>query len=212
VTNYHSHVLYFPASAPFDQSKHKWPSFIGGFVTPSVTSNPGLTYWFSYCGDHAKFRVYTGDYEAIRGQIEAERDRLGLEDRGGEKTLTLIEDIGGGRFISPHSKSNPLRRAEVILRALCANANLIVDSEADLQRALMANLRQFLLELGSDFTFVGERYRLQVGGRDFFVDLPLFHRGLTCLVALGSERPAGASTVGQAFLLYSLRSPTGGGG
>lgn len=38
-------------------------------------------------------------------------------------------------------------------------------------------------ELGGDFTFVGERYRLQVGGRDFFVDLVFFHRGLYCLVA-----------------------------
>ncbi len=56
-------------------------------------------------------------------------------------------------------------------------------SEDDLQRALVANLRQFLLELGGDFTFVGERYRLQVGGRDFFVDLLFFHRGLTCLIA-----------------------------
>jgi hypothetical protein len=56
-------------------------------------------------------------------------------------------------------------------------------SEADLQRGLMANLRQFLLELGSDFTFIGEQYRLQVGGRDFFVDLLFYHRGLTCLVA-----------------------------
>jgi hypothetical protein len=56
-------------------------------------------------------------------------------------------------------------------------------SEADLQRALMANLRQFLLELGSDFAFVGEQYRLHVGGRDFFLDLLFFHRGLNCLVA-----------------------------
>jgi predicted nuclease of restriction endonuclease-like (RecB) superfamily len=56
-------------------------------------------------------------------------------------------------------------------------------SEADLQCALIANLRRFLLEIGSDFTFVGERYRLQVGGRDFFVDLLFYHRGLTCLVA-----------------------------
>ncbi|MGH7137104.1 MAG: PDDEXK nuclease domain-containing protein [Pirellulales bacterium] len=56
-------------------------------------------------------------------------------------------------------------------------------SEADLQRALLANLRQFLLELGGDFTFVGENYRLQVGGRDFFVDLLFYHRGLTCLIA-----------------------------
>jgi predicted nuclease of restriction endonuclease-like (RecB) superfamily len=58
-----------------------------------------------------------------------------------------------------------------------------VHSEDDLQRALVANLRQFLLELGTDFAFVGERYRLEVGGRDFFVDLLFYHRGLTCLVA-----------------------------
>jgi predicted nuclease of restriction endonuclease-like (RecB) superfamily len=56
-------------------------------------------------------------------------------------------------------------------------------SEGDLQRALMANLRQFLLELGGDFTFVGERYRLQVGGRDFALDLLFFNRALNCLVA-----------------------------
>jgi predicted nuclease of restriction endonuclease-like (RecB) superfamily len=46
-----------------------------------------------------------------------------------------------------------------------------IHSERDLQRALVANLRQFLLELGADFTFIGERFRLQVGGRDFELDL-----------------------------------------
>jgi predicted nuclease of restriction endonuclease-like (RecB) superfamily len=56
-------------------------------------------------------------------------------------------------------------------------------SEADLQRALVANLRHFLLELGGDFTFVGERFRLSVGGRDFYVDLLFFNRTLNCLVA-----------------------------
>ncbi len=58
-----------------------------------------------------------------------------------------------------------------------------VHSEDDLQRGLVANLRHFLLELGGDFTFVGERFRLQVGGKDFWVDLLFFHRGLNCLVA-----------------------------
>jgi RecB family endonuclease NucS len=56
-------------------------------------------------------------------------------------------------------------------------------TEADLQRALVANLRQFLLELGVDFTFVEEQYRLQVGGRNFFIDLLFYHRSLTSLVA-----------------------------
>lgn len=58
-----------------------------------------------------------------------------------------------------------------------------VHSERDLQRALVANLRDFLLELGADFTFIGEQFRLQVGGRDFALDLLFFHRGLNCLVA-----------------------------
>ena len=56
-------------------------------------------------------------------------------------------------------------------------------SEADLQRALVANLRRFLIELGRDFAFVGEQYRLQVGGQDFCLDLLFYHRALQCLVA-----------------------------
>lgn len=56
-------------------------------------------------------------------------------------------------------------------------------SESDLQRGLVANLRRFLIELGRDFAFVGEQYALQVGGRDFRIDLLFFHRELQCLVA-----------------------------
>jgi hypothetical protein len=62
-------------------------------------------------------------------------------------------------------------------------------SEQDLQHGLVANLRRFLLELGADFTFVGEQFRVQVGGRDFYLDLLFFHRGLNCLVA-GQETAA----------------------
>lgn len=57
-------------------------------------------------------------------------------------------------------------------------------TEGDLQSSLVANLRRFLIELGGDFCFVGEHYRLQVGGQDFFVDLVFFHRQLQCLVAI----------------------------
>lgn len=55
--------------------------------------------------------------------------------------------------------------------------------EGDLHRGLVAHMRQFLLELGRDFCFVGERYRLQVGPKDFYVDLVLYHRELQALVA-----------------------------
>ena len=56
--------------------------------------------------------------------------------------------------------------------------------EGDLQRGLLAQLKQFLLELGRDFCFVGNEYPLQVGKQDFALDLLLFHRGLNCLVAI----------------------------
>lgn len=55
--------------------------------------------------------------------------------------------------------------------------------EKDLQQALVSSLKDFILELGVGFTFVGQEYRLQVGNDDFFVDLLFFHRQLQCLVA-----------------------------
>ena len=57
-------------------------------------------------------------------------------------------------------------------------------SEADLHLGLVGQLKDFLIELGRDFCFVGSQYPLQVGGRDFALDLLLFHRGLNCLVAI----------------------------
>ena len=56
-------------------------------------------------------------------------------------------------------------------------------AEPDLQRALVARLRDFLVELGRDFCFVGAEFPLQVGDRDFALDLLFFHRGLNSLVA-----------------------------
>lgn len=63
--------------------------------------------------------------------------------------------------------------------------NLPADhSEADLHRGLLLRLKAFLFELGRDFCFVGSEYPVQVGGRDFALDLLFFHRGLNCLVAI----------------------------
>lgn len=56
--------------------------------------------------------------------------------------------------------------------------------EADLHRGLLLRLKDFLIELGRDFCFVGSEYPVQVGGRDFALDLLFFHRGLNSLVAI----------------------------
>ena len=56
--------------------------------------------------------------------------------------------------------------------------------ENDLRKALIRNMKDFILELGKDFTFIDEEYRVQVGGEDYRIDLLFFHRELQCLVAI----------------------------
>lgn len=56
--------------------------------------------------------------------------------------------------------------------------------ENDLRKALIKNMKDFILELGKDFTFIDEEYKVQVCGDDFRIDLLFYHRGLQCLVAI----------------------------
>jgi predicted nuclease of restriction endonuclease-like (RecB) superfamily len=57
-------------------------------------------------------------------------------------------------------------------------------AERELEQALVRNLRAFLTEMGEAFTFVANQFRLQADGKDYFIDLLLFHRRLRCLVAI----------------------------
>lgn len=56
-------------------------------------------------------------------------------------------------------------------------------SENDLKNAIINNLKNFILEIGKDFTFISDEYRVQVGNHDFFIDLLFYNRELSCLVA-----------------------------
>lgn len=55
--------------------------------------------------------------------------------------------------------------------------------ERDLKTAIIKNLKDFILEIGRDFTFIGDEYRVQVGNHDYFIDLLFYNRELSCLVA-----------------------------
>jgi len=56
--------------------------------------------------------------------------------------------------------------------------------ERDLERELLAHLRDFLLELGIGFAFVGSQYHLEVGGQDFYLDLLFYHLRLRCYIVI----------------------------
>lgn len=57
-------------------------------------------------------------------------------------------------------------------------------SERELENALVQNIRNFLLEMGHQFTFVGNQFKVAVDDKEYFIDLLLYHRQLQCLVAI----------------------------
>ena len=72
-------------------------------------------------------------------------------------------------------------------------------SEKELELALLENVRKFLIEMGGYFTFVGNQYRLEIEGQEFFVDLLLYHRQLRCLVAKQQQPPLSPFDKGELF-------------
>jgi len=77
--------------------------------------------------------------------------------------------------------------------------------ELELEKRLIAKIRNFILELGKGFTFIGNQHRLEYNGKEYFVDMLFFHRSLRCLVAIelkiGSFK---AEYVGKMNLYLSL--------
>jgi predicted nuclease of restriction endonuclease-like (RecB) superfamily len=57
-------------------------------------------------------------------------------------------------------------------------------SEYQLEQAILSNIRQFLVEMGGDFCFIGNQFYIELNDKDYKIDLLLFHRGLQSLVAL----------------------------
>jgi len=92
----------------------------------------------------------------------------------------MISDAKNQLFISRNSGLAALRDSYVLEFLDIPEKH----KEEELRRAIIANLRDFILEFGRDFTLVGEEYRVQVGNHDFKIDLLLYNRDLQCLVAI----------------------------
>jgi hypothetical protein len=56
--------------------------------------------------------------------------------------------------------------------------------ERELEKRLVEKIKQFILELGLGFSFIGNQYRLTLGNNEYFVDLLFYNRKLKCLVAI----------------------------
>ncbi len=89
------------------------------------------------------------------------------------------------RFYEQYKDASPkLRQAVAVLPW---GHNLLLTQalrETELEQRLVEKIKQFILELGKGFTFIGNQYRLEYNRKEYFVDILLYHRGLRCLVAL----------------------------
>ncbi|MBN2560622.1 MAG: DUF1016 family protein [Phycisphaerae bacterium] len=131
-----------------------------------------------------------------RSKRDEEREfylRMALRERWGKRELE--RQLNGALFertvLSPPKLSTALRELHPGAGEVFKDSYVVEfldlppdHSESDLQHALVEKLKQFLIELGRDFCFIGTEYGVQVGGRDFAIDLLFFHRGLNCLVGI----------------------------
>ena len=71
-----------------------------------------------------------------------------------------------------------------------------LDDERHIEKQVVLNIRNFILQMGKGFCFIGNQFRLEVDGDEFFIDLLFFNRHLQCLVAFelkkGKFKPADA--------------------
>jgi predicted nuclease of restriction endonuclease-like (RecB) superfamily len=93
---------------------------------------------------------------------------------------TMISDTKNQLFLARNSGLAALRDSYVLEFLDIPEHH----KEKELRKAIIANLRDFILEFGKNFTLVGEEYRIQVGNHDFKIDLLLYNRDLCCLVAV----------------------------
>ena len=104
-----------------------------------------------------------------------------IENQSYEKSL--LGQTNFDQALTPELRT----RAQLAVRDEYTFDFLALDDEygeRELEKALIARVEDFLRAMGGKFAFVGSQFRLEVGGKEYFIDLLLFHRRLRCLVAI----------------------------
>jgi len=138
--------------------------------------------------------TWTNNLQVMSGKTNEEREfylTLSVKNRYSSRELkrqmdsalferTMLSDITNKLIVERSEGLTALRDSYVLEFLDLPEAH----KEKDLRKAIVGNLKDFILEFGKDFTFAGEEYRVQVGNRDFFIDLLFYNRELHCLVAI----------------------------
>ena len=165
-----------------------------------------LVNWTSHVEIMASCRTFA---ERIFYMLYANKERLNVQ----ELKSVISKDAYTTVLSSPQSQSvgfkqiNPNNSYDFKDRAILDFLGLPAKhTEKQLQNGILEHMKEFILELGKDFIYMGSQYPLEVGGEIYKIDLLFFHRGLQCLVCLEiKSTPFKPSYMGQLeFYLEAL--------
>ncbi len=136
-------------------------------------------------------------FQQLKGNKEREYYLRSTEQMGWSRAVLLNQikaDAYGRQRLNPKlnnfEKALPAHLSEQANEALKSEYNLDFLGitkpilERELENRLIENIRDFLLELGYGFSFIGNQYRLKLNQKEYHVDLLFYHRFLKCLVAI----------------------------
>jgi predicted nuclease of restriction endonuclease-like (RecB) superfamily len=104
-----------------------------------------------------------------------------IENKTYEKTLTSQTNFDKALPVKIRNQAKLAVKDEYIFDFLELGKQ---HSEAELERAILSRINRFLVEMGGTFAFMGNQYRLEIDGNEYFIDILLYHRHLKCLVAI----------------------------
>lgn len=123
-------------------------------------------------------RVERWDVRALRKKVGSMLfERVGLSKKPKELAKIELESLRRDGYMTP----DVVFRDPYFLDFLGLKD---VYSERDLELAILREIEQFLIEIGTDFSFVARQKRMSIGDKDYFLDLLFYHRRLRCLVAI----------------------------
>ena len=165
-----------------------------------------LVNWTSHIEILASCRTFP---ERIFYMLYANKERLNVKELGN----AIAKDAYTTVLSSPQSQSAgfkqiyPNNSYDFKDRAILDFLGLPPKhTEKQLQKGILEHMKEFILELGKDFLYIGSQYPLEVDGEIYKIDLLFFHRGLQCLICLElKSTPFKPSYMGQLeFYLEAL--------
>lgn len=127
------------------------------------------------------------DQERLFYILYAGRERLQNKELTRVITTNTMNSILGGKQVQSETMAKVYPSSPVLFKEKVYLDMLglpLQYKESKLRKEIVTHMKDFILELGKDFLFIAEEYRINVGGKVFKVDLLFYHRLLQCMVAI----------------------------